>query len=203
MIFDYLLVYFWTIAYVFVIWYGIQKKVSAIPSIAVSFNLAWELNALIRQIENSSLATFFWFYLLWFCLDAGIFAVYLFVCKKTIIPKVVSVIVFILSSFGFYFVFKYTIYGMLLSSFLIDLEMAILWALYAHHKILIHDWKLIMIGISKLLGDCSAWIAYMRDHWLVNILGIMVLIVNLYCLAVIIYHYFKNRPRSLESDETR
>ncbi len=88
MILDYLLMYFWIITYVFVIWYGFKKKMSAVPSIAISFNLA------------------FYGYLAWMCLDIVIFAICLFTCKVSILPKWISVVLFVVATVGLYFVLR-------------------------------------------------------------------------------------------------
>ncbi len=196
MILDYLLMYFWIITYVFVIWHGFKKKMSAIPSVAISFNLAWEINAFVRCVIKGAFNSAFYGYLAWMCLDIVIFVVYLFVCKISVLPKWISVVLFVVATVGLYFVFAYLKFGMLISVFMIDLGMAILWVIYAHSKALVLDWTLMVIGATKLLGDCFAFVGYMNDRWSIKIFGIAVLVLNVYCLMVFIYRYFKSFPRT-------
>ncbi len=85
---------------------------------------------------------------------------------------------------------------MLISVFMIDLGMAILWVIYAHSKALVPDWTLMVIGATKLLGDCFAFVGYTNDHWSIKIFGIAVLVLNVYCLMAFIYRYFKSLPKT-------
>lgn len=70
--------------------------------------------------------------------------------------------------------------GMMISSFVIDFMMA---------AIFIVDIKKLsshlrtVIGITKFLGDAAAWIFYKNNSVVVNVLGVAVLVLNLFYIA--------------------
>lgn len=82
--------------------------------------------------------------------------------------------------------------GMLISSFLIDLTMAI--------EYVIRSKKIALkgrtpIALAKLLGDLFAWLAYMQQSPFVAVTGFAVLLLNIFYLALCLEQEAKGRRK--------
>lgn len=167
-LFDVLSVVFWSITYILIIVSGIMSKDErkmAIPYIAIVQNISWELCAVIRF--NA-----FWMHMAWFVLDFIIAIIgFWYLSKKN------------RSIYLFFILFDYLMFtllfdipqGMMLSSFVIDLIMAI--------SFLVERKKLskklnVPIAIAKLFGDLSAGLYYMQFNCLIVLITICVLVCN-------------------------
>ena len=73
---------------------------------------------------------------------------------------------------------------MLLSSYVFDLVMEILYVLFFTFNTYKPSLLLDAIILSKLLGSLFAWVEYKDDHIGVLIIGIVVLILNIICYVV-------------------
>ena len=179
-ILDDLQIIFWSITYVLIIIFSfknIKLKCRAIPIIAVVFNFAWEFNALVMNGH--------WGHYVWLTLDVIILAFALITVREK--KFIISDFIFILISLIVFNVIFWTLsWGMLISSFVIDLTMAI--GFYVRRKYLLHDGK-IVIGIIKLLGDLFAWIYYSKFTVVVAIIGAVVFAFNLLYVMYAIKEY--------------
>lgn len=129
-LFDYGNVIFWTIVYLLIVYNSIKYKSERnnlyMPLLPCSFNFAWEFNALI-------VSGGFWGHILWFGLDAVIFAFnlrYLRVMERRLM--------YVAGTLGFAMFFWWLfrvpdIDGMLMSSFVMDIVMAFVFV-FAYQK---------------------------------------------------------------------
>lgn len=167
--FDFLSIVFWSLTYILVVIFSVKNislKRRAIPLIPPILNIAWESNALL-------LSNGFWGHIAWFVLDVFILVIGIYFLpsakRKYYIPMVVIV----------FFIFNWIIFsvplGMLLSSFAIDLIMAI--CFWIDRKNILPNGS-ILIAIFKLLGDLSAAIFYSPMSTAVFVMAVIVLIFN-------------------------
>lgn len=171
---DTLQIIFWSITYILIILSGVQNvhdRKAAIPGLAVIQNLAWETTALIYSHG-------FWGHILWFLLDLIIF----FLALYFVFPRKSRFVLYILGTIllciSFYDVFSRQ-NGMLYSSFIIDLLMAIYYLI--ERKALSPKLK-VPIAFTKLAGDIFAGFHYAPQSKFVAILAGAVFLCNLYYL---------------------
>lgn len=173
---NHLTVACWTLAYVIIVLCGIQNKKSHLlfmPLIAGSLNFAWEINALL-------LSRGFYGHVLWTVLDVFIvFHNVHFLEKGKRKKYLLFIAVFILVIYG---VFRIpNVDGQRISVFAIDLIMAIEYLLCAKQIALQGR---IYVGVLKLLGDLFAWLSNMQGSVFVAVCGLIVLLLNLFYLAI-------------------
>ena len=198
--FDILQAVSWSITYLLVIWYGCREKTTAIPPIAVASNFAWETVALLRDfsehlsLSNSGTVI----HIAWFSLDLLIVLVYLLVCNPVYFSKWVFACIYVCEAVLMFVLFRSVKKGMLLSSFSIDILMAANWFFYELNKRPKTNFQLKCIAVSKLLGDLFAWLFYRRSHFLINIIGICVLILNAGFLFLVFIPDRKEKGKSVK-----
>ena len=79
---------------------------------------------------------------------------------------------------------------MLISSFIIDLFMAIVFVLTFKN---ISERFRTTIGLLKLFGDCSAMLSYMNNSPIIIVIGVIVLLLNLYYVINSAYYCIKKK----------
>lgn len=172
---DDIQVLFWSITYVLSIVYALKKKTHIIPHPAILCNLAWETVALVCYGMI--------YHIIWFLLDLAIAVLFLLQTKHSKKWKMGWVICLLLVMVIFRIVFKVK-HGMLISSFVIDLSMAVLFCLK-----LLRDRSGSGFGLSiaatKLIGDLAAWRFYSPNSF-VHVVGIFVFVCN---IIYLIYMY--------------
>lgn len=210
---DILQAIFWAITYVLIIFFAFTDKSKTklfIPLTAIELNFAWEINA---WYESGG----YWIHVLWTILDIFVFSTHIFIVynklfsttkkishkrkqnkyqpyktKKQIQHPVLKysaipflIIMLIILTTAFHFVFK--IEGWMLQlCFIIDIIMALSFLLSVAHLSLQGQ---IPIAITKLIGDTFAWLYYRNGAKFVNIIGILVLMINVcYLILVIVRH---------------
>lgn len=142
------------------------------PLIAGSLNFAWEINALL-------LSRGFYGHVLWTGLDVLIVFI-MFVFRKGKRKKyLLLIVVFILVLYGMFRIPN--VDGQRISVFAIDLIMAIEYVLCAKR---IAPQGRISVGVLKLLGDLFAWLSNMQSSLFVAVCGVIVLLLNLFYLAI-------------------
>lgn len=167
--FDALSVIFWGITYILIVVFSIKNRTSKIRSISLLppiLNFSWELNALI-------VSQGFWGHIVWLGLDVlVVIACVAFIngLKK----QLLYLAALPLGALLFYLLFRVDM-GMLMSSFVIDLIMAV--CFFVERKKLLRDGKII-IAITKLLGDLAAVIHYAPYSIIILIIGICVFVLN-------------------------
>lgn len=173
---NHLTVIFWTLAYVIIVLCGIQNRKSHLllmPLIAGSLNFAWEINALL-------LSRGFYGHVLWTGLDVLIVVHNVRFLEKGKRKKyLLLIVVFILVLYGMFRIPN--VDGQRISVFAIDLIMAIEYVLCAKQ---IAPQGRISVGVLKLLGDLYAWLSNMRSSVFVAVCGLIVLLLNLFYLAI-------------------
>lgn len=189
---DFLQALFWTIVYLVSIIFAIKYKKNAIPSLAICSNFAWETVALYNTIKAQDSSYILYFHALWFSLDFVILMLYLITLRtvkaKIVISSIISLIIFIC-----YIVFKFD-NGMVISSFVIDLLMAILFHYWiSKNKRYKYNIFIILIAFFKLLGDISAWLYYYDIVFSIEIIGLFVYILN----VLYIYRIIGNKNKLL------
>lgn len=173
--FNTLLVVFWAFVYIFIAAYSYiyrKEKQMFMPLIAGMLNFSWEIHALIASNGYAG-------HIVWLVLDIFIIAYNVWIltdCKKRLIYiSATAVCILIL-----YFVFSAeSINGMLVSSFIIDVIMAL--EFVAVFKKISYRGKL-LIGAFRFLGDLFAWLENMQQSKIVFAAGIIVLLLNSYYL---------------------
>lgn len=183
--FDALSIIFWGITYLLIVVFSVKnwsKKTPAIPYLPPILNLSWELVALFRYHG--------WGHIVWATLD-----VFVFMCSTAFIKKrknrVGYVFALVLTTFLFNYIFNLEM-GMLLSSFAIDLIMAVCY--WIDKKNMLPDGRTI-IAVTKLLGDLSALIFYAKYSTVILVIGMCVLVLNTCYLIFCIKEYLKNTKK--------
>ena len=182
---EFLLIGFWSLTYLLIIFNSIKyrtEKMVYMPLIAGALNFGWEINAII---ESSG----YWGHIIWLALDVVILTYNLYILKNNV-QRIIYFAIIVLCIFMLYGVFSIRAFdGMLLSSFIIDIIMAIEYVA-AVKRISPHTRTL--IGLFRLLGDGFAWIANMRLSKAVLMIGIAVLVINMIYLCCCLE--FQNSP---------
>ena len=88
--------------------------------------------------------------------------------------------------------------GMLYSAFIIDFIMATLFVMLVRQEEYIPDFLGMFVAVTKLIGDCFAWLCYKDISVLVNLLGVFVLALNIIYLFFHTYR-FKHYKQSYTS----
>ena len=193
--FDYLQAVFWSITYILLIVYAFKYKTHAIPILAVVLNFSWETLALTGSILNWELTGGLIIHIAWFFLDLIIIAFLLFYdIYNTKKEKATLIIGYIISVVCLFFAFHSGY--MLLSCFIIDLIMAILFLLHILLRKTKRNILSFLIGLFKLLGDMFAWLYYM-DNLHIPIIGLCVLILNVGYLIVLVCKKTDSAPIQL------
>lgn len=176
---DILIVSFWSVTYVLILvnqisTFGGQKVF--IPFIAVSLNVAWEINAAVQSHG-------FWGHLLWLGLDTLIFFFTAITIwrkeRKNILYPIVYFLITILLTHVFYYLFLID-YGMLLLSFLSNVPMSI--AYIAQRKSISYEFRT-TIATLKMLGTMCATIGYGTNYPIILGLGIVIFFIDLFYLS--------------------
>ncbi len=177
MIFDTLQMVLWSAAYCMIIVASVVESWKsssyhpAMPYLPGALNLAWEINAVIVNWP-------LWGNIVWLFLDSVIVFLNLRGLKRnkerlcwlalSLLLTVLLRAVFLIQR------------GILLSSFLIDLLIAAVYVVRARYvSQVLRTW----VGLLKLLGDFFAWLAYREYSDLVDVMGIIVLVLNVYYMA--------------------
>lgn len=166
--------------------YANKFNTHGIPLTSICLNFAWETVALFQSIITQSFYVSFVVHIAWFSLDFLIVILFLFFepsDKKRKISKIIFSISYICAVAIFPTFFKNGY--MLLLCFSIDLIMAIDFLMFALLGKVKKHWSSYAIGIFKLLGDACAWLYY-KNSFLINPIGIVVLICNVLYLLIII-----------------
>ena len=109
--------------------------------------------------------------------------IYIYIKRKNIYIPLIVVSCIVLNVGLLSYVFSLSD-GMLLSSYVFDLVMAILYVLFFVFKTYKASLLLDAIILSKLLGDLFACVEYKDYHLAVFIIGIIVLMLNILCYVV-------------------
>lgn len=166
---DNLLGILWAVTYVLIIIAGVQSwniKKASMPYIACILNFSWEICALI---SSGGL----WVHILWLSLDFGIVFLnfrFLISKKKQAIYVLALICAIVMHIVAFLFP-----NGMLISSFVIDLIMAICFCVDA--KKLSPKLKT-SIAATKFLGDLFAGIYYGKQLIVIAIIAVFVGVLN-------------------------
>lgn len=171
-----LLIIFWSLSYgcicFYIARYSNEKRLF-MPYIAGALNWGWEINALLKSKG-------YWGHIIWLTLDCIILFYNIYLLKKANQQFIYIIFVLVITLILYYIFSLSTIDGMLLSSFIIDIIMAleylfIIRSLSSHGRFL--------IGSFRLLGDMFAWIRNMQYSGIVLLIGILVLIINIFYLC--------------------
>lgn len=181
-LFDSLDGFFWCVTYSLVILFHYHYHEMTIPPVAVANNLGWETAAFVLGISGFQRLS--WMHIAWFALDAGVALTYVLYCKPLYARRKTAFFAYYaLILFAFFILFTKTDSGMLVSSFVIDLTMALEWFMYFSTKEKLKtNYIVISLCITKLVGDICAWLAYRGISMTANVIGIAVLFLNLGCL---------------------
>ena len=189
---------FWALTYLLIVIGGFRYKSDNkffMPIVAGALNFAWEIHAL--RISGG-----YWVHIVWLALDCIILFQnmgFLSTFRKRLLygSCVIASIVLI---YGVFSVNSFD--GMLISSFVIDIIMAIEYVVVIKR---ISPRLLILIGVCRTLGDLFAWISNLRHSSFVAVIGALVLLVNLFyiCYAIDILNYVKQKSSSKKPRKDR
>ena len=178
---DILTVLFWALAYIFSIYAKIQddkQKYVAFPFISGALNITWEIVSVIHSRG-------FWGHCIWLVLDVVIVSMNLVFLQTS--KRRFAYICFLLFCLIMLTVFfeSDSFNGMLISSFIIDLIMA---GEYVFMIKKLPSYFRLEVGVFRTLGDLFAWLSNLRQSMLVSIIGILILLINLfyvcYCIEL-------------------
>ena len=174
---DHLQILLWSLTYVLIIVSSIKECKNkgryrpAIPYLAAAMNIGWEVNAVIVHWS-------FWGNILWLALDVIIIGLNTGGLKtKREKVQYLGLCVLMIGVFKLLYMLPE---GMLISCFTIDALQALLFVLQIRKLSRIFRST---IGLTKMLGDLVAWLYYKDSAIVVNILGIAVLLLNLFYVA--------------------
>lgn len=189
-IFDYIGGFFWSVTYILIAFTGfINKKDTriAMPIVSLTINFSWETASIIKScIDGLSITRGNFIRFSWFLLD--ILIIIVFYKKQQQVDVKRNKFKFCVLSWAvlttvFALLFFFTEYGMPVSSFIIDIHMAIMFFCYRKH---LDPSNRVFIAAAKLLGDICAWLAYGDVHYSIVVLGAGSFIFNtLYILYAI------------------
>ncbi len=180
-VFEFLWIVFWISAYIAIAFYSIKYRNTNyvfMPFLAGSLNLACEIVSLVVKLEIGSgwIAHF-----LCIVFDALIFMHNVCVIKKTTKHPYLYILFTIAAIILLYCIFNLPFANsMLLSIFLIDLEMSVVFLTRIRH---LSPHGRSLIGCLRFFGDLFAWLAYLNDSVLVLIMGTIITILNLYYIC--------------------
>lgn len=173
-IFDTLQIAFWSLTYITIIVCGVkhpEEHKPMMPYIAGGLNLAWELNALLLYHHYA--------HIIWSGLNVVIFVLNCRNLKLSGNRRRYYILYVVAMAATIYGTFRLPA-GMLLSSYVIDLVIAVEYVVRIRH---ISAHGKLPIAIFKLLGDLFAWLYYCKQSIFVGIIGTAVLLLNLFYLA--------------------
>lgn len=178
--FDVLQAVLWSITYIFILVYYCQYGTLSIHPFAVSSSFSWETVALFLDLCRlvSISRPGFLIHVFWFFLDLLIVAIYLFCCPPVCFSKQTFCLICCGEVLLLFPIFIFFPDGMLLSSFIIDFLMAASCLVFLLRENIRFCVTSVLIGLLKLSGDAFAWLYYRDCHWLVNVIGILVLFLN-------------------------
>lgn len=178
---DNLQALFWSITYVLIIIAGFKSqkiKMVSMPYIAGVLNFAWEMIALYLTRGSN------WIHVSWFTLDLFIvFIGYRFLVeRKRKVIYLTAILIFVI-------LLKYIFNlnnGMLISVFIIDLIMAIVYLVQIKQM---SPYLKIPVAATKLIGDLFAGLFYFKELKLVAVIAVIVFLCNLVYLVLCIIEY--------------
>lgn len=178
---DNLQALFWSITYVLIIIAGFKSqkiKMVSMPYIAGVLNFAWEVIALYLTRGSN------WIHVSWFILDLFIvFIGYRFLVeRKRKVIYLTAILIFVI-------LLKYIFNlnnGMLISVFVIDLIMAIVYLVQIKQM---SPYLKIPVAATKLIGDLFAGLFYFKELKLVAVIAVIVFLCNLVYLVLCIIEY--------------
>ena len=148
------------------------------PFVAGALNIGWEVCALISSGG-------YWGHIVWLILDLAVLSYNIYILYS-LRQRFSYVILVLVCGVMLHRVFLIpSIDGMLISSFVIDIIMALEYIVMIKH---VSPRGRLLIGVLRLLGDAFAWVENLRHSKCVLIIGIMVLLANIfyccYCLEL-------------------
>ncbi len=180
---------FWSITYLLIVIFSIKYHKSKriyMPLISGAMNFGWEIHALI--MSNG-----YWMHVIWLLLDVVIIS-YNFYALQGWKKRVLYSIFTGLCIVALFFVFRATLFnGMLISSFVIDIIMAVEYLVFVK-KISANG--RVLIGFFRLLGDLFAWLGNKDYYVFVFVAGLIVIAVNLtyvFLSSLMCYKEYKAR----------
>lgn len=185
---DVIQIVFWILTYILIAFFSITKKQIIIPIFAILPNISWEIISVLNDIVEGYFSIIFIFHLFWFLLDLTILISYILVYKKRKLI-IIYILLITIFSLSLYYIFKLD-NGMLLSSFILDLSMAVSYIFFFYKNNFKNNIIIYGIIFCKLLGDLFAWLFYRNFMNIINYIGIIVLILNVLCFFI---YYYKNK----------
>ena len=177
---------FWSLAYACMVIYSFiyrKEKKPFMPLIDGALNFGWDILAFITSGG-------YWGHIAWLTLDCFILVYNLYILGsfKKRLSYAAVVVASIVGLYGF---FLSSVNGMLISSFVIDIIMAVEYMCSITH---ISPRGRTIIGIFRLLGDLFAWFAN-KESTVVFVIGAVVLLINLFYVAYC-FELEKNNSRT-------
>ena len=167
-------VIFWSITYICVIVRGFKKQKLLLPALSIYLNLGWEISSIF--INGG------WKNWLWMLLDCLIFVLLIAQKRRGLSEEkkssktIIGIVFLTLSTVAFAIVFSSSQNGMVVSSFVIDIVMAI--GFLITMIIFPQNGRSIPIAVTKLIGDFCAWQHYRLYLPIIDKIGLTVLIMN-------------------------
>lgn len=186
--YEIITIFFWAITYFLILYVGVRYSVEypiSIPLTALVLNFAWEISGSFIFYSPG--------YIIWMIIDIAVVAIcvrslYHF-HRKYIISFFVALIV-VTAVYFYIFTFNYVFEYV---SFVQDLVMAVFYILLIKR---ISPHLRVTIGITRLLGDCFAWIAWKEMFPFINYIGLTVLIVNIIYVFYAYYLYLQGSRKN-------
>lgn len=177
-----LTIFFWALTYAVIVFYGFRywkEHPVLMPLVSGSLNIAWELNAFIREIH-------FLGFVIWTVLDVAIVAINIHHIRKRSM-KVLYIAATAMATCILWGVFNMPgIDGKFLSVYVLDLIMAVEYIVMRRH---ISGRGKKTIAVTKTLGDLFAWMCNMKFLVSAAVIGPIVLVLN----CVYVYYCFIDR----------
>lgn len=185
---DAAIIIFWSLAYACMVIYSFiyrKEKKPFMPLIAGALNFGWKIHALITSGGN-------WGHIAWLTLDCFILVYNLYILGdfKKRLSYAAAVAACIIGLYGAFSITSFD--GMLISSFVIDIIMAVEYVCTIKH---ISPRGRTIIGVFRLIGDLFAWLVNKGFSVIVFVIGAIVLLINLLYVAYC-FELEKNNSRT-------
>ncbi len=176
---DYIEAIFWSLAYVailFTAFFNKSEKRFPISATTIFVNLSWEVASIIAYVMDYGFGAGFtrtsFIRYSWFIIDILILIIFFSKCKKNNKLKLFYPysLLFICLSGIFFLCFKYLEYGMVISAFIIDAHMEVL---FWKNRKKLDPCNRLAIAVLKIFGDFFAGMYYGRSHIVVFLLAVV------------------------------
>lgn len=198
--YDYIELASWSLTYLLIIIQGIvfakrgEKNLYIFPKICAILNFGWEINSVIIFDYASHDGSIVWSLVgryAWLILDIFIYIFCLQTMKNWKL-RVCYLAGLAVATLAYYFIFRVTPGGMVVSAFIIDFIMAAMFLVKVNTINNVNAMGMI-VAVMKLISDTLAWRAYTYEHIAINYICPFIFACDLAYVIYVDYKLYKKR----------